>query len=190
MKTNESELIDAQEEDKYDWDIEFDPEKLVVEAEGYHRVVTVITMYKSIKASSADDWIDVEVNGYNVHLDIKENTTGKERKGTINIYASDDGKNILKTATYEVTQLPYPDEGDGLAFMNFSKLRIDTIIGTGGKSGRRVLRCGDRRTGRGRLSLLRQAYRHGAMGQRHLRKRRAWAQHRHGLRAVCRKHQQ
>lgn len=131
VKTNESELIDAQEEDKYDWDIEFDPEKLVVEAEGYHRVVTVITMYKSIKASSADNWIDVEVNGYNVHLDIKENTTGKERKGTINIYASDDGKNILKTATYDVTQLPYPDEGDGLAFMNFSKLRIDTIIGTG-----------------------------------------------------------
>ena len=100
-------------------------------AEGDQRVVTVITMYKNIKASTGADWIDVEVNGYNVHLDIKENTTAKERKGTIYIYASDDGKNILKTATYEVTQLPYPDENDGLGFMDFSKLRIVKIEGSG-----------------------------------------------------------
>ena len=118
-------------DDKYDWAIEFDPDELVVEAAGDQRVVTVITMYKNIKASSGDDWIGVDVNGYNVHLDIKENTTAKERKGTVYIYASDDGKNILKTVTYEVTQLPYPDENDGLGFMDFSKLRIEKIIGSG-----------------------------------------------------------
>ena len=127
----EMELELTPQADKYDWDIEFDPEELVVEAEGDQRVVTVITMYKNIKASTGADWIDVEVNGYNVHLDIKENTTAKERKGTIYIYASDDGKNVLKTATYEVTQLPYDDKNDGLGFMNFSKLRIEKITGSG-----------------------------------------------------------
>ena len=123
VKTNESELIDAQEQDKYDWDIETDPEELVFGAGGDLQVVTVITEYKVLNASSKDKWIDVEVSGRNLFVEVTENETGNVRKGQVTIYASNDGKNVLKTATLNVTQMT--EEANDLSFINFKNLTVE-----------------------------------------------------------------
>lgn len=123
IKTNELELIDAREEDKYDWDIETDPEELVFDAGADMQVVVVITEYKELKASSENDWIDVEVSGRNLYVDVKENNTGSVRKGQVTIYASNDGVKVLKTATLSVTQMT--PEASSLSFINFKNLTVE-----------------------------------------------------------------
>ena len=123
VKTNESELIDAQEEDKYDWDIETDPEELVFSADADMKVLTVYTEYRIIIPSTNDDWIDVDINAHNVYVSVTENKTGKVRKGKILLQCSDDGKKVLKTATVNVTQMT--PEAQDLSFINFNKLQME-----------------------------------------------------------------
>ena len=125
--------VEAQPEENVedpDFDIESDPEELIFDAGEDMQVVTVYTNYNFIKADSPDDWIEVGQNARNFFVSVKENTTGKDRKGTIYIYASENEKDIMKIHTINVIQRAPVDFG--LDFIDFNKLHIVKMSGFSG----------------------------------------------------------
>ena len=115
--------------DPYDFEVELDPSSVEFDARIGTRVVVVRTNYNYFTAKSNNDWITIKINGQNVLIEVKENTTNQIRKGSVTVSLSQDKKTFLKTATIDVIQEAEPDDADlTLSYINPDKLMIEKMI--------------------------------------------------------------
>ena len=122
VKAGDNEMKAQPELDNVNFDIEIDPSELVLVANPDIEFIDVYTMYNYFAVKSDQKWLKVSFNARTIFVEAEENTTKDVRKATITIGFSQNGKDLLKTATVSVTQLA-PVETD-LSFINFKKFRI------------------------------------------------------------------